>query len=263
MTTTTAQLDNFTRITPVLIVKNGAEHITHTLEALREFKQVVVYDNGSTDETIVLASRFPNVQLVQGSFLGFGHTKNAAAAAAPTDWIFSLDVDERPTPELLRTLASLPLDNPNWVGVVLRLNKFCGKIIRTNGWGNDWLTRIYNRQQHAFTPSMVHEKVALQSQSRAERLRGGLEHETTTDIAQMLQKIQHYSELNATSGKAKLYSFPSIVVKTAFAFFRSYILKAGLLSGSRGFIIAVGAAMGVFFKYSKVYQRHHYQKDNS
>ncbi len=260
MTTTTAQLDNFTRITPVLIVKNGAEHITHTLEALREFKQVVVYDNGSTDETIVLASRFPNVQLVQGSFLGFGPTKNAAAAAAPTDWIFSLDVDERPTPELLRTLASLPLDNPNWVGVVLRLNKFCGKIIRTNGWGNDWLTRIYNRQQHAFTPSMVHEKVALQSQSRAERLRGGLEHEAITDVGQMLNKTQHYSELYAMSDKAKLYPFPIIILKTVFGFIRSYLVKLGFLSGSRGFILAAGEALGVFYKYTKVYQHRRFHK---
>lgn len=247
--------ENFLRITPVIIVKNGAPYLERTLEVLAPFRQVVLYDNGSTDGTPDLAQRFPNVKLVRGSFIGFGPTKNAAAACAQTDWVLSLDIDERPTPELLAMLADWSLDDGNRVGEVLRDNYFCGRHIRTNGWGNDWLCRLYHRGHHAFTDSAVHEKLQLNERSRVVRLRGSLEHEAITDLAQMLNKAQHYSELYAQSDKARLYPFPVILLKACFGFVRSYLFKAGTLSGARGFMIAAGEAMGVYFKYAKVYQR--------
>jgi len=247
--------DNFSRITPVIIVKNGARHITHTLDSLAAFRQVVVYDNGSSDDTLALAAKYPNVKLVQGEFLGFGPSKNAAAACADSDWVFSLDVDERPTPALLAALADWELSDEKRVGQVLRDNYFCGRHVRGAGWGNDRLNRLYHRAHHAFTDSAVHEKLQLHADSRVTRLAGSLRHEAITDIAQILHKTQHYSELYAASDKARLYAFPVILLKTLFGFVRSYVLKGGLFYGVRGFMIAAGEALGVYFKYAKVYQR--------
>jgi len=247
--------DNFALITPVIIVKNGARHITHTLDSLAAFKQVVLYDNGSSDETLELAVRYTNVKLVQGEFLGFGPTKNQAAACAETDWVFSLDIDETPTPALLSALASWPLDDARRVGQVLRENYFCGRHVRGCGWGNDYLNRLYHRDHHAFTDSAVHEKLLLQANSRVLRLAGSLQHEAITDMAQILHKAQHYSELYATSDKARLHAFPVILLKTLFGFVRAYLLKGGVFYGVRGFMIAAGEALGVYFKYAKVYQR--------
>lgn len=247
--------DIYALITPVIIVKNGAVHVRRTISALKPFKQVVVYDNGSTDDTLSLLSEYPNVKVVQGSFMGFGPTKNAAASHAETDWILSLDIDEQVNQQLLDALANWPIEEESKVGEVLRNNYFCGKHIRTNGWGKDWLCRVYNRRQHSFTDSPVHEKVKLNDRSQVVRLKGGLEHEAVSDVGQLLMKTQHYSELYANSERARLYPFPVVVLKAAFRFFRSYFLQAGILSGARGMIIAVGEATGVFFRYSKVYQR--------
>lgn len=247
--------DIYAHITPVIIVKNGAAHVHRTISALKAFRQVVVYDNGSTDDTLRLLSEYPNVKVVQGSFMGFGPTKNAAASHAETDWILSLDIDEQVNAQLLAALADWPLEEDTKVGEVLRNNYFCGKHIRTNGWGKDWLCRLYNRRQHCFTDSQVHEKVKLDGRSQVVRLKGGLEHAAVTDVSQLLAKAQHYSELYATSQKARLYSMPVIVLKAGFGFFRSYVLKGGVCSGARGLMIAAGEALGVWFKYTKVYQR--------
>ncbi|MGG4605340.1 glycosyltransferase family 2 protein [Paenalcaligenes sp. Me131] len=248
-------VDIYAHITPVIIVKNGAAHVHRTISALKPFRQVVVYDNGSTDDTISLLGEYPNVKVVQGSFMGFGPTKNAAASHAETDWVLSLDIDEQVNQTLLDALADWPLEEESKVGEVLRNNYFCGKHIRTNGWGKDWLCRLYNRRQHCFTDSQVHEKVKLDGRSQVVRLKGGLEHEAVTDVGQLLVKTQYYSELYANSERARLYAFPVVVFKAAFRFFRSYFLQLGILSGSRGMMIAVGEATGVFFRYSKVYQR--------
>ena len=44
-----------------------------------------------------------------------------------------------------------------------------------------------------------------------------------------------------------------IVLRSFFAFFRSYILRAGVLAGWRGLVIAWNESNGVFFKYMKIY----------
>lgn len=246
---------NISHVTPVLIVKNGEATIGDTLDALSAFKKVVVYDNGSEDRTLLIANGFANVQLIQGAFFGFGITKNVAASHAETAWVFSLDCDEVPDQALINNIAAWHPEDDNCVVEIHRENFFCGKPIKTNGWGNDFLIRLYNKETHSFTKSQVHEKVELHSNSCKTRLSGKLQHTAITDLKQILEKAQLYSEIYANSEKAKLYPFPIIILKTCFAFFRSYLLKLGLLSGWRGFVISLGETIGVFFKYAKVYQK--------
>ena len=68
---------------------------SQTLESVRQFAEVVVYDNGSTDATLDLASRYPNVKLHRGDFFGFGPTKNHALGLANNEGVF-LGIATRP-----------------------------------------------------------------------------------------------------------------------------------------------------------------------
>ncbi len=79
------------QISIVIICKNSDSTIQKTLESTLGFDEVVVYDNGSDDGTLAIASKFDNVSLHQGSFMGFGPTKNHAVSLAKHDWVFSLD----------------------------------------------------------------------------------------------------------------------------------------------------------------------------
>jgi glycosyltransferase involved in cell wall biosynthesis len=66
----------------VIVCKNEAAIIGKTLAALQGFApDVVVYDNGSNDATIETVKQYP-VNLVQGSWEGFGKTKNTANSYA-------------------------------------------------------------------------------------------------------------------------------------------------------------------------------------
>jgi len=93
-------------ISCVIIVKNAQKTITNTLASLSLFDDVVLYDNGSTDQTIQIAKTFKNVSLIQGEFKGFGWTKNHAAKFAKNNWILSLDADETISMQLANTLSS-------------------------------------------------------------------------------------------------------------------------------------------------------------
>lgn len=238
-----------------MIVKNGAPTLRDTLDSLRAFEDVVVYDNGSTDGSLELLESYPNVRLHKGDFIGFGPTKALAAGYARSDWVFSLDADEVVSPELMKALRDWNTsEDIRRVGVVLRENFLMGKRVTRGGWGNDHLVRLFNRTAYNFDDAPVHEKVALDERAERVQLQGTLSHAAVTDLGQFLDKVNRYSDIRKETS-SKTYSPLVIFLRAIFAFFKSYLLKRGFMEGWRGLVIAVSNANGVFWKYMKVYVR--------
>ncbi len=93
-------------VSVVIITRNAAATLSRTLDALTCYDDVVVYDNGSTDDTCSIVQAYSNTTLHHGEFLGFGPTKRAAVSLAKYDWIFSIDADEAPTKSLTLRLMT-------------------------------------------------------------------------------------------------------------------------------------------------------------
>ncbi|MBQ4009573.1 MAG: glycosyltransferase [Bacteroidales bacterium] len=55
-------MQNTDNISAVILVKNAEKTIGECLESLRLFGEVVLLDNGSTDATLEIASKYPNVK---------------------------------------------------------------------------------------------------------------------------------------------------------------------------------------------------------
>lgn len=239
-------------LSAVIITRNASATLGRTLDSLEALGEVVVYDNGSIDGTLEIARRYANVSLHQGDFLGFGPTKRHAVSLARSEWIVSLDADEAPTSCWLEALASwLPTADTDQVVEVLRENWLLGKPVHHSGWGNDWLVRVFHRQWHNFNDAMVHESVKVAKSTSVVRLDGCIEHLAVTELGQFLDKINRYSTIRAKSDKFPVYPVWVVVLKSAFAFLRTYLLKCGFLDGWRGLVIAVANANGVFWKYMK------------
>lgn len=239
-------------IYPVLITRDAAATIERTLESLTAFPEVIVYDNGSTDDTIERCRRFANVKVVTGEFFGYGKTKNHAVSLARGDWVLSIDADEYVGAALLAELERLRLDDPSVAYVVERHNLFLGKDVRRAGLGGNWLVRLFNRRRCRFSDVLVHEKVIVPVGCTTARLRGALWHQACTDLNQILEKISRYSELNRRDG-APTRGILNIWLRSAWSFFKSYVLRGGFLEGWRGIVIAHSDAMGTFFKHVKRY----------
>lgn len=247
-------------ISAVIITKNAEDTLPATLESLRKFSEVVIFDNGSEDSTIEIAASFANVVIHQGSFDGFGPTKNKAVALASNDWVLSLDADESISDSLYESLVNWPATTPpNHYGLIVRENHFMGRAVKRGGWGNDKLVRLFNRRCLLFNSNRVHEfvdtKAAKISTPKEYLLGGTIIHNAVQNIGQFLEKINRYSELRSQDflDKNKILSPSIILLKSLFAFIRSYILKLGILEGWRGLVIAYSNAIGVFFKYMKAY----------
>lgn len=101
-------------ITPVILTYNEAANIGRSLERLTWAGEVVIVDSGSTDETLVIAARFPNVRVVNRPF--DTHAQQWRFAIDETGitsaWVLRLDCDYIMEPSLRDELAALvpPVD---------------------------------------------------------------------------------------------------------------------------------------------------------
>lgn len=240
-------------ISVTILTKNSQKYLSEVLAALKDFDEIVVYDTGSTDETLAIAKKFPNVRIFQKEFRGFGPTHNDASSAARNDWILSIDSDEVVTPQMAAEIQRQKLD-PEAVYSFPRNNYFNGKWIEWCGWCPDRQIRLYNRTKTHFSLAQVHESI-LDDGMRHIELKGPIKHYSYETISDFLTKMQFYSTLFAAQNCGKKSSSPwKAIGHGAFAFFKSYVIKRGFLGGYEGFVISAYNGHTAFYKYLKLYE---------
>lgn len=170
------------KISYAITVCNEFEEIQRLVKFLLENKRpideiVVLFDqkNGSKEiaDWLVGYNKLPNFQMWRGYFDGhFGEWKNTLIDYCRGDYIFQIDADEMPHPNLIRVLPEIILVNPkNEVFLVPRVNTVDGLTEehvekwgwRTNkkGWVNfpDYQTRIWKKEGRIRWYGKVHERL--------------------------------------------------------------------------------------------------------
>jgi glycosyltransferase involved in cell wall biosynthesis len=96
-------------ITPVVLTFNEAPNIARTLERLTWARRVVIVDSGSTDDTVALARRFPNAEVLYRKFDSHAAQWSYALeqTGIDTEWALALDADYVLSEPLIRELAEL------------------------------------------------------------------------------------------------------------------------------------------------------------
>lgn len=247
-------------ISVVVLAKNNEQTIKKTLESLNKFNDVIVYDNGSSDNTKNIAKSFSNVNLVEGQFKGFGWTKNQAASFAKNDWILIIDSDEVVDSELFNELENIVLNQDT----VYKLNfKAFYKDIQVKhcGWNNQKIKRLYNRKITAYNSNDVHEDILIDG-LKIEFIKGNVEHYSYQTISQFIIKADRYSTLFAQNNVGKKSSSPiKAFFNGMYSFLRTYILKQGFRDGYVGLIVAYSHMVTNFYKYIKLYELNKELKD--
>jgi len=241
------------KLSVIIITKNEADNIRACLESVNWADEIIVVDSGSSDDTVNICKELGAQVHTTAAWPGFGIQKNRALSHATCEWVLSLDADERVTPGLRSEIESA-LNDPHGHDAfrVPRLSSFCGRYMRHSGWYPDYVTRLFQRGAARFSDDLVHESLIVNGS--VGRLRQPLLHETFHDLEELLAKINQYSTAGARmlNEKNKTATLKKAVAHAVWAFFRTYIIRAGFLDGREGFMLAVSTAESTYYRYAKL-----------
>lgn len=242
------------KLSVVIVCKNGAKVIGETIKSFSGLTDdILVYDNGSTDGTKDIV-RQSNARLVEGTWEGFGKTKNKANALARYDWILNLDADEAIDEELKENLLREDLADEKNV-FEFKFKNFLGKKwLRFGEWGNDKHIRLFSRRKITWDDADVHESLLIPKDVKVIPVPGYVLHKTAASFSEYEIKMQNYAMLNAEkyfkqqkrSGSLKMF-FSAI-----FSFLKNYFFKFGFLDGATGYHCARINARYTFLKYKRL-----------
>ena len=239
------------KISVVIITKNEQNNIQRCILSAQWADEIIVYDSGSTDETVNIANKL-GAKVITGPWLGFGPTKKRATDLARFDWILSIDADEEISldlkNEILEKINNLKPDT----GYKLpRLSNYLRQNIYHGGWYPDYQLRLFNRVESHWSLDLVHEKVKSKN---TEIFLNHLNHYVFKNISHQVLTNDTYSTLQALEMKkaGKEFSWFHFLTKPSVKFVECYFLKLGLLDGWAGYLIARSAAYSVFLKWGKL-----------
>jgi glycosyltransferase involved in cell wall biosynthesis len=239
-------------ISVYIIAFNEAEKVRATIESARWADEVVLVDSWSTDGTADIAKAM-GVKVVQAKFNGFGDLRNQALDACTHEWIFSLDADERCTPDVaeeIRVIAnSADSLDAYWTP---RRNFFMGRWIKHSGWYPNYRQpQLFRRGCMRYDMKPVHEGYVLNSTKPIGHLRNAIWQIPFKNLAEVMHKANRYSSLGAEKINHKKISMGSALGHGVWSFVKHYFFKLGFLDGWAGFVIALGNFEGTFYRYAK------------
>lgn len=241
-----------TKVSVIIITKNEAMNILACLSSVAWADEIIVVDSGSTDDTVAICKEL-GAHVYVHDWSGFGPQKNRALSYAKNEWVLSIDADECVSDEL-RAEIDAAINNAEDKAAfrMPRLSSFCGRYMHHSGWYPDYVTRLFQRGTAQFSDDLVHEQ--LVTKGSVGTLKSHLLHNTFHNLEQLLVKINQYSTAGAQMlhQKNRTASLKKAVAHAVWAFFRTYILRAGFLDGREGFMVAVSTAEGTYYRYVKL-----------
>lgn len=239
-------------LTVVVITKNEELNITRCLASVLGWvNEVIVYDSGSVDQTVQVASKL-GAHVISGEWLGFGPTKKKATLLAKNDWILSLDADEEVSLDLKLEIQQKfsSLDSESAYALP-RKSYFLKKWILHGGWYPDRQVRLFNQKHSMWNQDLIHEKVQAKYIQNFENC---LNHYVFKNLSHQVVTNDRYSTLQAQKmfNDGKKMNWFHFMTKPTVKFIECYFLKLGFLDGYAGFVIARNAAYSVFLKWAKL-----------
>lgn len=239
-----------------ILTLNEADKIDEALSSVLWADEVVVVDSFSTDATVEKA-RAMGARVEQVAFRGFGPLRNTAISLCTHQWIFSLDADERCTPEVqdeIQAVLSAGTSSHD-AYYIPRRNYFMGRRLRNAAFYPDFRQpQLFRKGALSFSDEQVHETFSIARWASVGYMENALWQVPFKNFSELMHKADKYSTLGALKlqEQGKTATMTTAFFHGAWAFFRMYILKKGFVDGWAGFAIALGNFNGTFFRYAKL-----------
>lgn len=236
----------------IIIAKNESARIAKCIERLSFCSNIFVIDNGSTDNTPVIAKK-SGATVYPSKAENFAEVRNTGATYSKSDWLLYIDADEFVSTELASEIQKIAEASESEIKAyrILRDNYYLGYLWPTH----DGMVRLIHRTSLKTWDGNIHEHAEVDGTIGV--LANHLTHDTHRTLHEMTEKTNEWSEIEA---KLRFDAkHPKVVPWRLFrvmltGFFSSYFKDGGWKMGTVGLIESMFQAFSMFTTYAKLWE---------
>ena len=235
----------------IIIAKNEEARIAVCIEHVQFAGEIIVVDNGSSDETANIATAL-HATVITKTGKDFSALRDIGAKHATGDWLLYIDADELVTSELQHEIIEKVSSGSAAAYFITRENYYLGHRWPTK----DKMIRLIKKSALVSWKGSLHEHAEIVG--TVETLSTSLVHQTHRTLSEMVEKTNEWSEIEAnlrfTSGHPTMVWWRFIrVMMTAFS--DSFWRQQGWRAGTVGWIESIYQAFSMFITYAKLWEK--------
>lgn len=240
---------------------NSAKYIRKAIECVKDYDEVLIYDRGSTDDTIDIASQAGcKVIYTDGKETDGESAHNHAIRKAKNDWILFLRPGELAPRDLKKYLDDFLKDPGDTHGLFIPRRHFLMNREDTNNYP-DFQLRFFHRggtvwnDDEADLPSVY---------GRTERIPANNRKYAIIKLPGTINdSIGHLEDacIDETAGPREI-PLAEIITTTMGTFVKEYLLKGKFKYGTIGYIDAVNKTMKQYFTLARSHEKHALEEIN-
>jgi len=240
------------KLSAIIIARNEEPRIAQCISALSFAEEIIVVNNGSTDNTKQIASSM-GARVIDTNDQSFSKIRMSGMEKATGEWILYVDADETVTDKLSQSIKEALNNGDEDIAAyrVLRKNIYLG-----TPWPMvEKLERLFKRSRLSGWYGDVHETPTVVGVIAD--LQGELVHNTHRTIYEMTEKTNAWSDIEA---RLRLQNkHPPVVTWRLFrvmctGFCNSFFRQGGWKAGTAGSVESIFQAFSMFITYAKLWE---------
>ena len=238
-------------LTTIIKTKNSEETISEVLESVKDLGEIVVIDEHSNDDTILLSKEY-KAKIIYSSALDFIGTLNQAMEEAQNDWILFIEGNEIIPDKLAQNILNYieaPKKNKNAVYIAQKLF-YTDKEIKA--------CRCLKLKLFKKGSIELQNNISEFKPLKTKKFKLSKNFKQNKDCILKFEKrnifsiIQDVVDKNIIKSKDENIKNTSIILKPIFKFLYFYLIKGAIFDGKKGFIYSIIKFIDCFiFEYAK------------
>ncbi len=252
-----------TKIAVVVSTYNSSRVLDDCLRSAVWADEIVVVDHESEDETLKVAKKYTkHIFSEPNNPKGIDTQKNFGFKKAKSEWILSIDADERIPESLQKEIKETISHADQDAYAIPRKNIIFGKWIEHSIWWPDFQIRLFRKGRAEYVEATVHKDI--QVQGTVGKLTEPLIHENYQSISQYIQKMDVYTENEALSyiKTNSHFSWIEAVRMPISDFLKTFFFQEGYKDGFHGLVLSVLQGFYMFLVITKVWEKQGFREEN-
>lgn len=258
------------RISAVINILNEEKNIERVLKSLKWVDEVVIVDDGSTDNTLDILGKLKiddrRLRVFKHKSAGYVEpARNFAILKATGDWILIVDADEEISETLVKRLIQV-VDKMHQIEFVEipRKNIIFGHWMKASMWWPDYNIRFFKKgsvtwknEIHSI-PETKGSGISLDGKEDF-----AIAHHHYESIAQFIERLNRYTQIQAKELVKSGYKFSwsDLITKPTGEFLGRFFANRGFEDGLHGLSLSLLQGFSFLVMYLKVWEMDKFKEE--